>query len=108
MQIRELRLRQCNKPGCDVAGPGAEGGVEPSQREDGKYRGDDFVKQLAEGSPKAPEAALGRRGGCICGRGHKSILAQNGWTPGIEAAFRSNSRPGNLNEGTVDGLETTQ
>src|SRR5712692_2632621 len=58
-----------DKPAGSVARPSAQGGVQPSQRENGKDRGDDFVKKLAERAPETTETALLlRRGGCACGR----------------------------------------
>lgn len=58
-----------DKPAGSVARPSAQGGVQPSQRENGKDRGNDFVKKLAKRAPETTEAAvLLRRGSCACGR----------------------------------------
>jgi hypothetical protein len=67
------------------------------------------VKKLPESAPEAPETALSfsRSARAYC-RGHKSILTQN------EADYRKpdartcSPGSGNLNNGTVDGLETTK
>ena len=65
---------------------------------------------LAKRTPEPPETALlsWRGSRAACGRGHTSILAQ------IAADIRKPSRiatrfgPWDLNQGTVDGLETTE
>src|SRR5712692_10340779 len=67
-----------DEPAGSVARPGAQGGVQPSQRENGKDRGNDLVKKLAKRAPETPKPALLLRcGGCACGRVHNNILTQN-------------------------------
>ena len=101
--------RKTDEPAGDVARPGAQRGVEPTQREDGEDRGDGLVKKLPERAPEAPETALLlRRGSGAYGRRHKNILAQNRADTRKPGRRRPYARPENLNKGTVNGLETTE
>jgi len=100
---------ESDEPACNVAGPGAQRGVEPAKSEDSKDRGNGFVKKLAEGTPEAAETALLLwRGGCAGCRRHKSILAQNRADIRKRGRYGPHSRLENLNQGTVNGLETTE
>lgn len=63
--------RECDEPVGDIAGPGAEGGIEPTEGEDGKDSAGGLMKELFEDTPEATEAAEGRRGG-RGGRRHRS------------------------------------
>ncbi len=49
--------RQGDEPVGRVARPGAQGRVEPAERENGKCRADHFVEQLPQNAPEAAEAA---------------------------------------------------
>src|SRR5437879_9731328 len=101
--------RKTDEPAGDIARPGAQRGVEPTQREDGEDRGDGLVKKLPERAPEAPETALLlRRGSGAYGRRHKNILAQNRADTRKPGRRRPYARPENLNKGTVNGLETTE
>ncbi|PYT60144.1 MAG: hypothetical protein DMG46_08135, partial [Acidobacteria bacterium] len=65
--------------------------------------------KLAEGTPEAAETALLLwRGGCAGCRRHKSILAQNRADIRKRGRYGPHSRLENLNQGTVNGLETTE
>jgi hypothetical protein len=68
------------------------------------------VKKLAKHAPETPETALLLRRGCrACGCRHTNILAQNAADNREGETARSRpTGPGNLNEGTVNGLETTE
>src|SRR5271170_7013177 len=59
---------QRDQPVSGVAGPGAEGVVEPGEGEDGEDGAGHLVEELFEGAPEATEAAwwYGNGGGC-CG-----------------------------------------
>jgi hypothetical protein len=57
-----------DEPAGDVTRPRAQGGVEPSERKNGKDRRDNLMKKLAERTPEAPETAVPRRRSSARGR----------------------------------------
>lgn len=62
-----------------VAGPRAEGRIEPGESQNSKEGSDHLVKKLAERAPEAMKTALLLRRGSGAGdRGHTGILTQNG------------------------------
>jgi len=55
--------RESNQPRCHVTGPGAGGGIEPGQSEDGEDGASHFVKKLLQDAPEAAKTVLLR--GCF-------------------------------------------
>src|ERR1700730_17830138 len=98
-----------DEPASHVPRPGPQSGVDPSQRENTKNRSGHLVKKLLEHAPEATESTLLLgRSRCVRNRGHRSILTQN--EPDPRKARPRVCRllaPMDLDEGTVDGLETT-
>jgi hypothetical protein len=60
----------------DVAGPRAQRGVKPGNRQDRKDGPDGFMEELLESAPEAAKTALRRRCGGANGGAHGNILAQ--------------------------------
>jgi hypothetical protein len=81
---REKKEQQCESNGCGdepvgyVAGPGAQGYVEPDDAEKCKDSAGDLEEKLLKGAPETVETSLARRGCRRSGGGrHKCILPQN-------------------------------
>ena len=73
----------------DIAGPCAESGIEPAERENRENRPDGFIEELFQDTPKALKSPqLRRLAGNACWTGHRAILAETLQLPWPEGSTK--------------------